>query len=112
AEIELVEGSPAGWFDIAHALFPDGGWRFSRVSKAARGYLLAGEGQIDPPLAPRNAEAIALDPTQTAEQAARDILRECFDQITANMVVVQKLNHPAGTHQLRGGLRPLPRALS
>jgi inorganic triphosphatase YgiF len=112
AEIELVEGSPAGLFDIADALFPDGGLRFSRVSKAARGYLLAGEGQIDPPLAPRNAEAIALDPAQTAEQAARDILRECFDQITANMVVVQKLDDPEGPHQLRVGLRRLRSAFS
>src|SRR5215471_18044998 len=76
AEIEFVEGRRADLFDIAHALFPDGGLRFSRVSQAARGYLLAGEGRIDPPLAPRKAEAIALDPTQTAEQAARDILRE------------------------------------
>jgi inorganic triphosphatase YgiF len=43
AEIEFVEGRRADLFDIAHALFPDGGLRFSRVSKAARGYLLAGE---------------------------------------------------------------------
>jgi triphosphatase len=112
AEIEFVEGRPADLFDIAHALFPDGGLRFSRVSKAARGYLLAGEGRIDPPLAPRKAEAIAFDPTQTAEQAARDILRECFDQIAANMVVVQKLDDPEGPHQLRVGLRRLRSAFS
>jgi inorganic triphosphatase YgiF len=112
AEIEFVEGRRADLFDIAHALFPDGGLRFSRVSKTARGYLLAGEGRIDPPLAPRKAEAIALDPTQTAEQAARDILRECFDQITANMVVVQKMDDPEGPHQLRVGLRRLRSAFS
>ena len=62
-------------------LFPEGGLRFSRLSKAARGYLLAEQGRIDPPLAPRNAVAIALDPDQIAEQAARDVLRECLDQI-------------------------------
>ena len=56
AEIELLEGSPGGLFDIAHMLFPDGGLRFSRLSKAARGYLLAEQGQIEPPLAPRNAD--------------------------------------------------------
>src|SRR5215831_1635721 len=112
AEIEFVEGRRADLFDIAHALFPDGGLRFSRVSKTARGYLLAGEGRIDPPLAPRKAEAIALDPTQTAEQAARDILRECFDQITANMVIVQKMDDPEGPHQLRVGLRRLRSAFS
>jgi inorganic triphosphatase YgiF len=112
AEIEFVEGRRADLFDIAHALFPDGGLRFSRVSKTARGYLLAGEGRIDPPLAPRKAEAIALDPTQTAEQAARDLLRECFDQITANMVIVQKMDDPEGPHQLRVGLRRLRSAFS
>ena len=45
-EIELIEGSPGGLFDIAHALFPDGGLRFSRLSKAARGYLLAERGEL------------------------------------------------------------------
>src|SRR5262249_25631739 len=33
AEIEFVEGRRADLFDIAHALFPDGGLRFSRISK-------------------------------------------------------------------------------
>jgi inorganic triphosphatase YgiF len=112
AEIELIEGSPSGLFDIAHALFPDGGLRFSRLSKAARGYLLAEARRIDLPLVPRNAQAVALDPAQTAEQAARDILRECFDQISTNMVVVQKLDDPEGPHQLRVGLRRLRSAFS
>src|SRR5262245_26174563 len=112
AKIEFVQGRPACLFDLVHALFPDGGLRFSRVSKAARGYLLAGEGQIDLPLRPRNAEAIVLDPSQTAEEAARDIIRECFDQITTNIVVVQKLDDPEGPHQLRVGLRRLRSAFS
>ena len=60
AEIELVEGSPAKLFDIAQALFPEGGLRFSRLSKSARGYLLAEAGHIEPPLAPRNAEIVEL----------------------------------------------------
>jgi inorganic triphosphatase YgiF len=70
-EIELIEGSASGLFDIVRALFPDGGLRFSRRSKAARGYLLAEEGRIDPPLAPRNVEDVALDRAQIAEHAAR-----------------------------------------
>ena len=107
AEIELIEGNLSGLFEIAKVLFPDGGLRFSRLSKADRGYLLAeGEG-IDPPLAPRNAETITLDPAQIAEQAARDILRECLDQIATNMVVVRELADPEGPHQLRIGLRRL-----
>ena len=111
-EIELLEGNPGGLFDIAHVLFPDGGLRFSRLSKAARGYLLAEQGRIDPPLAPRNAVAVALDPDQIAEQAARDVLRECLDQIATNVVVVRKLDDPEGPHQLRIGLRRLRSAFS
>src|SRR5579872_1145408 len=31
AEIELLEGNPRGLYDIAHALFPEGGLNFSRL---------------------------------------------------------------------------------
>jgi len=112
AEIELIEGGPRGLFDIAQALLPDGGWRFSRLSKGARGYLLAEEGRIEPELAPRNALVVALDSAQTTEQAARDILRECFDQIATNITVVRALDDPEGPHQLRVGLRRLRSAFS
>ena len=99
-------------FDIAHVLFPDGGLRLSRLSKLQRGYLLAEQGRIDPPLAPRNAMEVALAPAQIAEQAARDVLRECLDQIATNVVVVRKLDDPEGPHQLRIGLRRLRSAFS
>ena len=112
AEIELVEGSPAKLFDIARALFPDGGLSFSRLSKSARGYLLAEEGYIEPPLTPRNAETVAIEPDQMAETAARDVLRECVDQIAANLVVVTRLDDPEGPHQLRVGLRRLRSAFA
>ena len=112
AEIELIEGRPSGLFDIAQALFPDGGLRFSRLSKAARGYLLAETGEIEPPVSPRNAQSVVLGPGQTAEQAARDIVRECFDQVAANVVAVQKLDDPEGPHQLRVALRRLRSAFS
>lgn len=106
-EIELLAGSAAGLFEIAHVLFPDGGLKFSRLSKAARGYLLAEEGRIDLPLAPRNAEDVPLDGDEIAEHAARNILRECLDQIATNVVVIRKLDDPEGPHQLRIGLRRL-----
>lgn len=111
-EIELVEGNPGGLFDITHALFPKGGLRFSRLSKAARGYLLAEEGRIDFPLCPQNAKGVAIDPAQTAELAARDILRECLDQIAANILAVRKVDDAEGPHQLRIGLRRLRSAFS
>lgn len=106
-EIELLAGSAAGLFDMARQLVPEGGWRFSRLSKAARGYLLAREGRIEEPLAPRKARDIALHPAQTAEQAARDMLRECLDQIAMNVLAVRQFDDPDGPHQLRIGLRRL-----
>jgi inorganic triphosphatase YgiF len=111
-EIELLAGNASGLFDIALILVPDGGLQFSRLSKAARGYLLAEEGRIDQPLAPRNAQNILLDPAQTAEQAARDVLRECLDQIATNVLVVRRLDDDEGPHQLRVGLRRLRSAFS
>ncbi|MDW6026380.1 CHAD domain-containing protein [Mesorhizobium sp. BAC0120] len=112
AEIELLKGSPAKLFDIAQTLFPEGGLRFSRLSKAARGYLLSEKGHIDPPLAPRNAETVPLEAEQTAETAARDVLRECLDQVAENIAVVLKLDNVEGPHQLRVGLRRLRSAFS
>jgi inorganic triphosphatase YgiF len=112
AEIGLIEGSPNGLFEIAQRLFPEGGLRFSRLSKAARGYLLAEQGRTDLALEPKSAEKIALDKAQRVEQAARDILRDCLDQISTNMVVVRKLNDMEGPHQLRVGLRRLRSAFS
>lgn len=111
-EIELLAGSASGLFDIAHIVVPDGGVRFSRLSKAARGYLLAEEGRIDAPLTPRNANNVALDPAQTAEHAARDVLRECLDQIATNVLVVRQMDDAEGPHQLRVGLRRLRSAFS
>ena len=111
-EIELIEGKPGRLFDIAQALLPAGGLRFSRLSKGARGYLLAKEGRIEPPLEPRNAEPIAVEPTEIAEHAALATLRECLDQIATNVVVVRKLDEIEGPHQLRIGLRRLRSAFS
>ncbi|MGX8012339.1 CHAD domain-containing protein [Mesorhizobium sp. ORM8.1] len=44
--------------------------------------------------------------------AARDILRECFDQIATNVVAVRELDDAEGPHQLRIGLRRLRSAFS
>lgn len=112
AEIELLEGPVGTLFDLARTLFPQGGLRFSRLPKSARGYLLAEKGYIEPPLAPREAATVRLEPEQTTEEAARDVLRECTDQVAANVVVVRELDDPEGPHQLRIGLRRLRSALS
>jgi len=112
AEIELIEGGTRGLFDMAQGLLPDDGWRFSRLSKGARGYLLAEQGRIEPEVKPQTARIVALDRGQTVEQAARDMLRECFDQISTNVVVVRMIDDLEGPHQLRVGLRRLRSALT
>ncbi len=106
-EIELRQGSPKGLYDIAQVLLPDGGLRFSRLSKSARGYLLATEGCIEPPIAPRYAKPVRLNGDLIAEQAAHEMLRECLDQVATNMTVVRSLDDAEGPHQLRIGLRRL-----
>ena len=68
--------------------------------------------QVVQSLAPRNAEVIALETDQRAEQATCDILRECLEQIAANKAVVQDLADPEGPHQLRVGLRRLRSAIA
>lgn len=107
AEVELVEGSVTALYDLARDLIPDGGLRFSHLSKAERGYLLAREGVIEHALEPRNARSVPLSPEMTAEQAARQALRECFDQIAVNAEVLRASDDPEGPHQLRVGLRRL-----
>src|SRR5581483_9151811 len=72
----------------------------------------AEQGFVEPPLRPRPPGPVALEPAQTAEQAARDVLRECFDQIAANTLAVVRLDDPEGPHQLRIGLRRLRSAFS
>jgi len=111
-ELELKHGTVGALFDLALLLLPDGGMRFSRLSKAARGYRLAEGNEIEPPLAPRDALPIPLDPDMTVEQAARAILRECVDQTAANLVAVERLDDPEAAHQLRVALGRLRSAIA
>ena len=111
-EIELKDGPLGALFDAASALVPEGEVALSQMSKAARGYMLAAEGRIAPPPAPRKARDVALDPAQSVETAARDVLRECFAQVAENAVVCRAIDDPEGPHQLRVGLRRLRSALA
>jgi triphosphatase len=110
-ELEHIKGSPAGLFDIARQLLPEGGVTFSALSKAQRGDLLAETGKIVPKVEPRNAQVVGLSKGMTAEQAAQQVLRECAVQIAENIHVVRRLPVPEGPHQLRIGLRRLRSAL-
>ncbi|MEM1383181.1 MAG: CHAD domain-containing protein [Pseudomonadota bacterium] len=112
AELELLSGKPHAVFEAARALFPKGGMRFSNLTKAERGALLADHGVIDLPLKPRTAKAVAVSKAMTTEAAGREILGECLDQIQANLAVVMASDDPEGPHQLRIGLRRLRTALT
>lgn len=107
-----VEGNAEDLFELAKMLFPSGGLRFSRYSKGARGFMLASSGYVEPPLAPRPAEDVPLRRSQTVERAARDVLRECRQQIATNIRAILEMDDPEGPHQLRVGLRRLRSALS
>lgn len=107
AELELVEGDVDALFDLVGQMMPDGGLHLSTMSKSARGYMLAATGKVQHDPLPRNALGVPLNRDMTSEIAARDILRECFEQITANIDVVLETDAPEGPHQLRIGLRRL-----
>lgn len=111
AELELLEGEVDTLYDLTARLFPDGGLRLSTLPKSARGYLLAETGRAVEEIVPRKARKVALTRDMTAEIAARDVLRECFEQITANFVAVLNTTDPEGPHQLRIGLRRLRSAM-
>jgi inorganic triphosphatase YgiF len=108
AELELVEGDPRDLFAIAKALFPEGPLRFSRRNKAARGFALADGGEaVSATPEPVRGVAVALSRAQTTEEAARDVLRACLDQIAGNAAAAAFSDNPEGAHQLRVGLRRL-----
>ncbi len=109
AEIELVSGSPRAVFEAARQLFPDGGVRLSRETKADRGARLAQPEAEEP--AARLARDVDLSAAVTTEQGARAVFAECLDQVSANIAVVLASEDPEGPHQLRVGLRRLRSAI-
>lgn len=106
-ELELVEGAPDVLYAAAGQLFEGREIRFSRLSKGERGFTLASEGTIEPPLEPRQARNVTLGASCSAQEAMRDLLRECFAQVTINIDVTEESTDPEGRHQLRVGLRRL-----
>lgn len=112
AELELKAGLPGALYATARLLLPEGGVQFSNLSKAERGFLLAAEGHIMPDIAPRNAGTVALKRKQRLGSAAQAVLRECLDQVAANILAVRQAEDPEGPHQLRVGLRRLRAAMA
>lgn len=109
AELELKSGDPAALFALAGSLPALAGARFSRLSKAGRGYALAaGESTGTAPVTACEAE---LTPWTGLAPAFRAILLSCMDQIAGNRDAVLERDDPEGPHQLRVGLRRLRSAL-
>ena len=112
AEIELMSGDVSAVFEVARVLFREGPLPFATANKAARGYRLAATGTADEPLDPRKAGDLGYGADTPIETVARDVLRDCFAQISVNLVVVADSEGPGGPHQLRVGLRRLRTALA
>jgi triphosphatase len=111
AEMELVSGEVGALFDLAEMLFSEGPVRFATESKAAQGYRLA-RGESAPEIRARHAGTLSFQPDATVESVARDVLRDCFAQIAANMAVIADTDQVEGPHQLRVGLRRIRTAFS
>lgn len=110
--LTLLEGSLQEMFGLAESLLESRDFTFLTTSRAVRGYHLAERGSAEPPSVPRHALSVALEPHQTTEQAARDVLQECFIQIADNVRVVRMVDDAEGPHQLRIGLRRLRSAFA
>ncbi|TPE48296.1 CYTH and CHAD domain-containing protein [Amaricoccus solimangrovi] len=109
AELELKEGAVAAVYTAARRLFHSGPIRFAKLNKSARGYALArGE---DDAAARKKPAAPDFSAKSGAEKVARDILRDCFAQITREQERLADETAPEGAHQLRVGLRRLRTAL-
>lgn len=106
-EIESIEGDPLAVFELAEELLEPARLRPSAVTKAQRGYRLAG-GEMSAPVKARQA---ALDPGMSTGEAARAIARAALEQLQANEPGVLAGEDPEYLHQFRVALRRLRSAL-
>jgi inorganic triphosphatase YgiF len=96
-EIELLQGSAEDLFDLAEAishtlcLIPLG------MSKAERGYRAA-QGTLH---APRYAQPPAITADMPPTQVVKSVLREMFQQFTANLIGLRTSDAPELVHQAR-----------
>ena len=104
-EIELKSGSSAAVIETARRWVPRHGLWLDTRTKAERGDMLArGQAQA----AARQARPVALDKAMTRDDAWREVLRACTEQITVNASqIADGLHGDEHVHQLRVGLRRL-----
>lgn len=102
-ELELLAGSPAALFDIARQLSATTAMVPCAASKAERGYALL-EGTLERPVV---AQPPTLTPGLALADAGRRVLREMFNQFTANLMALSTSEDPEVVHQARIGWRRL-----
>ncbi len=105
-EIELLSGTPDAVITTARRWIAQHGLWLDARSKSERGDLLARGERIAPPT--HAGPAPILDPTMSAADAWRVVLRNCAAQVIANASQIASGEHlDAHVHQLRVGLRRL-----
>lgn len=100
-ELELKSGPRAGLFSLAHKIARGMAVLPSTMSKAERGFALA----QDALNRPRHAQTQTLDPKQPLPLTAQRVLREMFNQFTANLNALRASDDPELVHQTRIGWR-------
>ncbi len=104
-EIELKNGSSAAVIETARRWVPRHGLWLDTRTKAERGDMLARDQRQ---AAARQARPVALDKAMTRDDAWREVLRACTEQITVNASqIADGLHGDEHVHQLRVGLRRL-----
>jgi inorganic triphosphatase YgiF len=106
-ELEMKEGDPARLYELARQVHEAVPVRIENISKAERGYALAGA------VAPRavKAAAVLLPRKASLGEALAGILRNCLEQMQANEQGVLA-GEAESLHQMRVGLRRLRAALA
>ncbi|MGJ7916036.1 CHAD domain-containing protein [Massilia sp. LXY-6] len=106
-EIEMKNGDPARLYELARRVHEALPVRIENISKAERGYALAGA------VAPRavKASAVALKRKASMGEALAGILRNCLEQMQANEQGVLS-GEVESLHQMRVGLRRLRAAMA
>jgi triphosphatase len=102
-EIELISGDARRLYHIAQALAADLPVRAAHLSKADRGYALAGTGASEPVRASR----VPLAADLSAAKAFAAVGADCLRQISANAEGVAIGGDEEFVHQLRVGVRRL-----
>jgi triphosphatase len=107
-ELELESGCVQAMFDFARRLDEAVPIRIAVLSKAERGYALAG-GMVDQPI---KSEPILLDSSQDAGEAFQAIAGSCVRQFRRNEDLLLRTGAAEALHQARVGLRRLRTAFS